>query len=120
MIFTYLPANYIPKLHLLGTYNFDFKSCQLRMAEFIFNLMHSDSVNQLTKIDNAFGVVLRKKRLGKKMTQEVLSNESALSRAYISELEMGHKDPSLYTIFRLSSALKIKPSTMIDEVERQI
>jgi len=54
------------------------------------------------------------------MTQELLSNESGLSRAYISELEMGHKDPSLYTIFRLSSALKIKPSTMIDEIERQV
>ena len=80
MIFTYLPANYIPKLHLLGTYNFDFKSCQLRMTEFIFNLMHSDSVNQLTKIDNAFGVVLRKKRLGKKMTQEVLASKTGLRK----------------------------------------
>ena len=77
-------------------------------------------VNKLTKIDSTFGAVLRKKRLGRKMTQELLSNEFGLSRAYISELEMGHKDPSLYTIFRLSSALKIKPSTMIDEIERQI
>jgi transcriptional regulator with XRE-family HTH domain len=77
-------------------------------------------VNKLTKIDITFGAVLRKKRLGKKLTQEALSIESGLSRAYISELEMGHKDPSLYTIFKLSSALKIKPSTMIDEVERQI
>jgi len=77
-------------------------------------------VNKLTKIDITFGAVLRKKRLGKKLTQEALSIESGLSRAYISELEMGHKDPSLYTIFKLSSALKIKPSTMIDEVERQV
>ena len=77
-------------------------------------------MNKLTKIDNTFGVVLRKKRLFKKFTQEALSIESGLSRAYISELEMGHKDPSLYTIFKLSSALKIKPSTIIDEVERQI
>ncbi|MEY5021238.1 MAG: hypothetical protein RJA91_807 [Pseudomonadota bacterium] len=77
-------------------------------------------MNKLTKIDITFGAVLRKKRLGKKLTQEALSIESGLSRAYISELEMGHKDPSLYTIFKLSSALKIKPSTMIDEVERQI
>jgi transcriptional regulator with XRE-family HTH domain len=77
-------------------------------------------VNKLTKIDITFGAVLRKKRLGKKLTQEALSIESGISRAYISELEMGHKDPSLYTIFKLSSALKIKPSTMIDEVERQI
>jgi transcriptional regulator with XRE-family HTH domain len=77
-------------------------------------------VNKLTKIDYTFGAVLRKKRLGRKMTQELLSNESGLSRAYISELEMGHKDPSLYTIFRLATALKIKPSTIVDEIERQI
>jgi len=82
--------------------------------------MHSDFVNKLTKIDNTFGTVLRKKRISKKLTQEALSIESSLSRAYISELEMGHKDPSLYTIFKLASALKIKPSTIIDEVERQV
>jgi len=82
--------------------------------------MHSNFVNKLTKIDNTFGAVLRKKRLFKKFTQEALSIESGLSRAYISELEMGHKDPSLYTIFKLASALKIKPSSIIDEVERQI
>ena len=77
-------------------------------------------MNKLTKIDNTFGAILRKKRISKKLTQEALSIESSLSRAYISELEMGHKDPSLYTIFKLASALKIKPSTIIDEVERQI
>ncbi|QDD12829.1 helix-turn-helix transcriptional regulator [Candidatus Methylopumilus rimovensis] len=82
--------------------------------------MHSNFVNKLTKIDNTFGAVLRKKRLFKKFTQEALSIESGLSRAYISELEMGHKDPSLYTIFKLASALKIKPSSIVDEVERQI
>ena len=90
------------------------------MTELLFNLMHSNFVNKLTKIDNTFGAVLRKKRISKKLTQEALSIESSLSRAYISELEMGHKDPSLYTIFKLASALKIKPSTIIDEVERQI
>jgi transcriptional regulator with XRE-family HTH domain len=77
-------------------------------------------VNKLTKIDNTFGMVLRKKRLCKKYTQEALSIESGLSRAYISELEMGHKDPSLYTIFKLSFALKIKASSIVDEIERQI
>ena len=77
-------------------------------------------MNRLSKIDSTFGTVLRKKRLTKKLTQEALSLESSLSRDYISELEMGHKDPSLFTIFKLATALKIKPSTMIDEVERQI
>lgn len=77
-------------------------------------------MNKLTKIDSTFGEVLRKKRLVRKMTQELLSNESGLSRAYISELEMGHKDPSLYTLFKLSSALKIKISSLIDEVEHNL
>lgn len=77
-------------------------------------------MNRLSKIDSTFGTVLKKKRLTKKLTQEALSIESSLSRAYISELEMGHKDPSLFTIFKLAAALKIKPSTIIDEVERQI
>ena len=74
-------------------------------------------MNKLTKIDLEFGKILRKKRLYRKLTQEALSVDSGLSRAYISELEMDHKDPSLYTLFKLSSALKIKVSLLIDEVE---
>ena len=90
------------------------------MTESFSFLGHSVNVNKLTKIDLEFGKILRKKRLHRKLTQEALSSDSGLSRAYISELEMGHKDPSLYTIFRLATALKIKPSTIVDEIERQI
>jgi transcriptional regulator with XRE-family HTH domain len=74
------------------------------MTELFFKIMHSGRVNRLSKIDSTFGIILRKKRLSKKFTQEALSIESSLSRAYISELEMGHKDPSLYTIFKLATA----------------
>ena len=79
--------------------------------------MHSCNVNKLTKIDNTFGMVLRKKRLCKKYTQEALSIESGLSRAYISELEMGHIVPSLYSIFKLAGALKIRVAYLINEIE---
>ena len=77
-------------------------------------------MNKLTKIDLEFGKILRKKRLHRKLTQEALSYESGLSRAYISELEMSHKDPSLYTLFKLSFALKIKISSLIDEIENNL
>ena len=90
------------------------------MTESFSFLGHSMSVNKLTKIDLEFGKILRKKRLHRKLTQEALSADSGLSRAYISELEMGHKDPSLYTLFKLSSALKIKISSLIDEVEHNL
>ena len=90
------------------------------MTESSSLLGHSTYVNKLTKIDLEFGKILRKKRLHRKLTQEALSADSGLSRAYISELEMGHKDPSLYTLFKLSSALKIKISSLIDEVEHNL
>ena len=90
------------------------------MTESFSFLVHSVNVNKLTKIDLEFGKILRKKRLQRKLTQEALSGDSGLSRAYISELEMGHKDPSLYTLFKLSSALKIKISSLIDEVEHNL
>jgi len=74
----------------------------------------------VTKLDNSFGRSLRKRRLAKLLTQEVLATEANLSRAYISDLEMGKKDPSLSTIFKLASALQLKPSVLIDEVEDTI
>ena len=60
------------------------------MTELFFKMMHSGPVNRLSKIDSTFGIILRKKRLSKKLTQEALSIESSLSRAYISELERKH------------------------------
>ena len=74
----------------------------------------------LNKLDHAFGKTLRKRRLGKLLSQEELAIASNLSRAYISDLEMGKKDPSLFTVFKLSHGLKIEPSILIDEIEHAI
>ena len=71
----------------------------------------------VTKLDNSFGRSLRKRRLAKLFTQENLGLESNLSRAYISDLEMGKKNPSLFTIFKLATALQLKPNTLIAETE---
>jgi transcriptional regulator with XRE-family HTH domain len=77
-------------------------------------------LTSLNKLDAAFGKSLRKRRLEKLLTQEVLALESNLSRAYISDIEMGKKDPSLFTVFKLANALQLKPSVLIDEVEYTI
>jgi len=74
----------------------------------------------LTKVDDAFGRSLRKRRLAKLLSQEDLAIASNLSRAYISDLETGKKDPSLFTVCKLSHGLKIKPSILIDEIEHAI
>jgi transcriptional regulator with XRE-family HTH domain len=74
----------------------------------------------LTKLDGAFGKSLKSRRLSSNLSQEQLGLKSGLSRPYISELEMGKKDPSLFTIFKLADALKVKPSFFIEEIEQVI
>ena len=72
----------------------------------------------LTKLDSAFGKTLKSRRQSINLSQEQLGLKSALSRAFISDLEMGKKDPSLFTVFKLANALQLKPSVLIDEVEQ--
>ena len=74
----------------------------------------------LAKLDGAFGKALKSRRCSSNLSQEQLGLKSGLSRPYISELEMGKKDPSLFTIFKLSDALKVKPSFFIEEIEQVI
>ena len=67
----------------------------------------------------AFGIALKKIRLKKKLTQEELSLRAALARAYVSELEFGKKTASIETVFKLSKALNIKCSKLMDLVEEE-
>ena len=71
----------------------------------------------ITKLDSAFGKILKLRRLSINLSQEELGLKSGLSRAFISDLEMGKKDPSLFTVFKLASALQLRPSALIDEIE---
>jgi transcriptional regulator with XRE-family HTH domain len=81
---------------------------------------HSNSLVILTKLDSAFGKILKLRRNSVNLSQERLGLESGLSRSYISDLENGKKDPSLFTIFKLANALDLKPSALIGEVEHTI
>ena len=80
--------------------------------------MHSNDLLVLDKLDSAFGKTLKSRRCSSNLSQEQLGLKSGLSRPYISELELGKKDPSLFTIFKLANALELKSSVLIDEVEQ--
>jgi transcriptional regulator with XRE-family HTH domain len=49
-----------------------------------------------------------------------LAERGDFNRTYVSDLERGIKQPSLFTIVRLSYALKIKPSELLEKVEKNI
>ena len=66
----------------------------------------------------AFGQVLRKYRLAAGMSQEQLGLESGVQRNFISLIETGQNQPTITTIFKLASAMEIRPSKLIAETER--
>ncbi|MDX5627310.1 MULTISPECIES: helix-turn-helix transcriptional regulator [unclassified Brenneria] len=71
-------------------------------------------------IATTFGHVLRQLRKDAGLTQEQLGFEAELERNYISMLELGQRQPTLVTIFKLSSPLKTVPSQIVALVEAAI
>ena len=67
-----------------------------------------------------FGKVLRQKRKDAKLSQEKLANLCNLDRTYISLMERGLRQPTLHTIYAISTVLKISPESIISEVSTQI
>jgi len=72
------------------------------------------------KFSDAFGPVLRKLRMDKNTTQEVLGGMVGVSSPYISMMESGHNYPSLEMIFLLAAALEIRPSDILKEMENRL
>ncbi|MBI3896078.1 MAG: helix-turn-helix transcriptional regulator [Acidobacteria bacterium] len=68
--------------------------------------------------EQAFGIALRaiRRKLGR--SQQWLADKSGYHRTYIGLLEQGHKSPSLRTTFNIATTLQVKPSEIIEEVER--
>ena len=72
------------------------------------------------KLEQAFGQVLREYRKRANLSQEKLAQESDLDRTYISLLERGLRQPSITTVFRLSTALNISLTEIISALEAKV
>lgn len=62
----------------------------------------------------AFGNRVAKLRREKSISQETLAFECGINRTYIGEIERGEKTPSLTTILRIASGLKISTSELMN------
>ncbi len=78
----------------------------------------------LTKVSimiiKIFGTVLRELREKNNLSQEKLAEYCDLDRTYISLLERGLRQPSISTLFKLSDALSIKPSELVELVDLKL
>ena len=59
-------------------------------------------------------------RKKKNISQEVLSGLADIGRTHLSAIERGERKPTLETLFRISSALDIKMSDIVKEIENRL
>lgn len=71
-------------------------------------------------IASAFGSVLRQIRIDRGLSQQEVSFRTDIDRSFLSQLETGRQLPTLLTLFRLADAFNIKPSTILQRVEKSI
>ena len=70
--------------------------------------------------EQAFGVTVRRIRLMRGLSQQVLADKSGYHRTYIGLLEHGQKSPSLRTVFNIATTLQVKPSDIVKRIERLV
>jgi transcriptional regulator with XRE-family HTH domain len=71
-------------------------------------------------IDKAIGIVIRRLRDNKCMSQEGLSFASDLHRTYISQLERGLKSVTVKSLFKITMALDIEFDSFIIMVKDEL
>lgn len=64
-----------------------------------------------------FGKTLRRLRDSKKLTQNELAFDADMDRSYLSDIERGVKNPTLYNVYRLSLALNIPTSKLFEDLD---
>ena len=66
------------------------------------------------------GDVIAGFRKRKGVSQEVLSGLADIGRTHLSAIERGERKPTLETLYRISTALDIKMSDIVAEIEKKI
>ena len=66
------------------------------------------------------GEVIADLRKKKGISQEVLSGLADIGRTHLSAIEMGERKPTLETLYRISTAMDIKMSDIIIEIEKRL
>ncbi|MGG0570059.1 helix-turn-helix transcriptional regulator [Priestia flexa] len=69
------------------------------------------------EIEQAFGIVIKKYRLERSISQENLAFGAGLDRTFVSLLERGKRRPTINTLFAISRVLEVRPHKIIKDIE---
>ena len=64
-------------------------------------------------IKKGIGAELRRLRNEHKLTQEALAHNADVAIAFVKEIEVGKKQPTATTLFKLAYALGVTPNDLI-------
>jgi len=67
----------------------------------------------------SFGARLQKLRKEQSLSQEKLAELSGLHRTYISSLERGARNPTITTLYSISTALNIEISYLVSGISNE-
>lgn len=68
----------------------------------------------------SIGSVIRKYRKEKKIKQKVLAEKADISATYLSDVELGRKNPSITTLGKIASALGVTKAFLMEREEAQM
>lgn len=75
---------------------------------------HTFAIMTEKEILKQFGLRLAQLRSAARLSQEELAHKSSLNRTFVGELERGEKCPSLITLIKLSEALAVPASQLLN------
>ena len=59
------------------------------------------------------GSNIRRLRLARRLTQEVLAHDSEIDTTYLRGIEAGRRNPSLLVLARIAKALAVRPADLL-------
>ena len=68
----------------------------------------------------AVGIVIRKIRKKRGLSQEVVSGLAGIARTHLTMIETGRKQANLETFWKIAQALNMSPSQLLHLVEQEI
>ena len=66
------------------------------------------------------GLVIRRYRKEKKMSQELISGFAGLDRTHYRKIERGLRLPTLDTLFKIAAALEVPPDKLVGAIDEEL
>ncbi len=70
--------------------------------------------------NSAVGQAIRRLRLERGLSQDVLSGLAGIARTHLTMIENGDKQPNFETVWKIALALDMQPSALVAAIETEI